>query len=102
MRSAGSCPHIDRERAGPALVRSAVAAVLALALTASGFGDGPAGGGTAPEARAVALLAREVPRWARENHCFSCHNNGDAARALYEASRLGLRVPADATAATTA
>lgn len=34
------------------------------------------------ELRARAFLAREVPRWNRENHCFSCHNNGDGARAL--------------------
>ena len=34
------------------------------------------------EARAIAYLAREVPRWRQENACYSCHNNGDAARAL--------------------
>src|SRR5262249_59376711 len=38
----------------------------------------------------------------RESRCCPCHNNGDAARALYEATRAGLRVPADALAATTA
>ncbi len=38
-----------------------------------------------PEARAVAYLAREVPAWAPKNRCFSCHNNGDAARALLAA-----------------
>ena len=26
-----------------------------------------------PEERAVAYLGREVPRWQRENHCYSCH-----------------------------
>jgi outer membrane protein assembly factor BamB len=41
------------------------------------------------EARAVAYLAREVPRWKAENDCYSCHNNGDAARALIVASRRG-------------
>jgi hypothetical protein len=46
-----------------------------------------------PEERAIAFLVREVPRWSRENRCFSCHNNGDAARALYHASRLGFAVP---------
>jgi hypothetical protein len=46
-----------------------------------------------PEERAIAFLAREVPRWSRENRCFSCHNNGDAARALYHAIRLGFAVP---------
>ncbi len=34
------------------------------------------------EARAIAYLAREVPRWRQEHACYSCHNNGDAARAL--------------------
>jgi hypothetical protein len=42
-----------------------------------------------PEGRAIAFLAREVPRWSRENRCFSCHNNGDAARALYDGLRRG-------------
>jgi hypothetical protein len=54
-----------------------------------------------PESRAVAFLTREVPRWSRENHCFSCHNNGDAARALYAAASAGYRLPADALADTT-
>ena len=34
------------------------------------------------ETRAIAYLAREVPLWRQENACYSCHNNGDAARAL--------------------
>jgi hypothetical protein len=38
--------------------------------------------GEPAEARAIAYLAREVPRWRQENACYSCHNNGDAARAL--------------------
>jgi Squalene-hopene cyclase C-terminal domain len=66
-----------------------------------GAGRGPVPDVPAPEVRAVGLLAVEVPRWSRENHCFSCHNNGDAARALYEASRAGLRVPGQAIAGTT-
>jgi hypothetical protein len=56
---------------------------------------------TTPEARALAYLAAEVPRWSAENHCYSCHNNGDAARALYTAKRLGRNVPASALADTT-
>src|SRR5262249_2299559 len=35
-------------------------------------------------------LAREVPQWPIKNKCFSCHNNGDAARALVAARRHGL------------
>jgi hypothetical protein len=43
-----------------------------------------------PERRAVDFLAREVPGWPVKNKCFSCHNNGDAARALFEARRRSL------------
>lgn len=53
-----------------------------------------------PESRALAFLAREVPRWSAENKCYSCHNNGDAARALYTAVRLSYPVPAKALADT--
>jgi hypothetical protein len=49
-----------------------------------------------PEDRALAYLGREVPRWSAENKCYSCHNNGDAARALYVAKRLAYTVPAKA------
>jgi squalene cyclase len=51
---------------------------------------------------ALAFLSREVPRWSRENHCYSCHNNGDAARALYLARQRGYAVPPEALADTTA
>jgi hypothetical protein len=44
---------------------------------------------SSPESRAVAFLAIEVPRWRREHPCYSCHNNGDAARALLTAARHG-------------
>ena len=54
-----------------------------------------------PEDRALAYLAREVPRWAGENKCYSCHNNGDAARALFMAVRIKHPVPAEALADTT-
>ena len=46
-----------------------------------------------PAERALVFLAGEVPRWSRENHCFSCHNNGDAARALYSGLRAGYSIP---------
>jgi hypothetical protein len=48
---------------------------------------------TTPEGRAVAFLAREVPQWSPKNKCFSCHNNGDAARALFLAKRLFIPFP---------
>lgn len=41
------------------------------------------------EARALVFLSHEVPLWHKEHRCYSCHNNGDAARALYVAHRLG-------------
>jgi glycerate kinase len=52
-----------------------------------------------PEARAVQFLAREVPAWARENRCYSCHNNGDGARALFVAASKGHSI-GDSTADT--
>ena len=55
-----------------------------------------------PEQRAIEYLSAEVPAWSRDNGCFSCHNNGDAARALYLAVQQRRQVPADALAATTA
>ena len=71
--------------------RAAAAAVLALAFVTGGAPPEPDGA----EAKALAYLAREVPRWAAENRCYSCHNNGDAARALYEARRLGRNAGGD-------
>ncbi|MGZ8920547.1 MAG: glycerate kinase [Limisphaerales bacterium] len=47
---------------------------------------------TPAESRAVAYLAREVPAWFRDNGCYSCHNNGDGARALFVASARGQNV----------
>ncbi len=55
-----------------------------------------------PKAKALAFLQREVPVWKQQNGCFSCHNNGDAARALYAAIRKGHRVPAEVLAETNA
>lgn len=54
-----------------------------------------------PERRAVAYLSREVPRWFAENRCYSCHNNGDAARALYAAAMAKYDVPKAALEDTT-
>jgi hypothetical protein len=48
--------------------------------------------GDGVEARAVAYLSAEVPRWRREHSCYSCHNNGDATRALIAAAVHGYRV----------
>jgi hypothetical protein len=66
------------------------AALLGSAAIAGGQGvRQPASATDSPEARAVRYLAEEVPRWRREHPCYSCHNNGDAARALLAAIRRG-------------
>jgi squalene cyclase len=54
-----------------------------------------------PEQKAVNYMLAEVPRWPKENTCFSCHNNGDGARTLYLANRLKYAVPATAHETTT-
>jgi hypothetical protein len=46
------------------------------------------------EDRAVAWLSAEVPKWHAENSCYSCHNNGDAVRALVQAAERGHDVAA--------
>lgn len=57
---------------------------------------------TTPEERAIAFLSEDVPRWPRENQCYSCHHNGDGARALMLAQRKGYRVDDAALADTRA
>jgi hypothetical protein len=63
-------------------LRALVPAALLAALSC-----GPVRDSLSAEARAVRFLAREVPQWPVKNKCFSCHNNGDAARALLIARR---------------
>lgn len=55
-----------------------------------------------PETKALSFLRRDVPAWKPNNGCFSCHNNGDAARALYAALRQGYAIPNDVLAETNA
>ena len=74
-------------RAGVAVVLAAMSAWVSMVAV-----DGQRQDGVRlpeEEARAVAFLTREVPRWKAENDCYSCHNNGDAARALIVASSRG-------------
>jgi hypothetical protein len=68
--------------AGAALV------LAAIAVPRAGFAAEDAQRAT-PEKRAVAWLVGEVPRWSQENGCYSCHNNGDATRALLSALTAG-------------
>lgn len=53
-----------------------------------------------PTEKAVRFLSREVPRWRAEHDCYSCHNNGDAARALYLALEKNYTVPDEALRTT--
>src|SRR5262245_8656444 len=62
-------------------------AISAAGATASG--QQPQSASNTSIARAVAYLTVEVPRWRREHPCYSCHNNGDAVRALIAASTRG-------------
>lgn len=78
-----------------------MAASIVLSIILAQAGALTAGETASPEDRAWSFLGREVPRWSAKNKCYSCHNNGDAARALYAAIRLGYSVPATATADTT-
>jgi hypothetical protein len=63
--------------------------VVALAATTTARAQAPA---PSVVERAVTYLAAEVPRWRQEHPCYSCHNNGDAARALVTAAGLGHQV----------
>ena len=49
----------------------------------------PPDGHDAAIKRSVAFLTKEVPKWHAEHPCYSCHNNGDATRALIVASMRG-------------
>lgn len=55
-----------------------------------------------PTERALAYLSTEVPKWRGDNGCFSCHNNGDGARALYNARKAGRQVQPSVLAETNA
>jgi hypothetical protein len=78
----------------------AVAAMMALSVSACSARRGAVFDVSAPELRAVEYLAHEVPSWPKENGCFSCHNSGDGARSLFAARQRGVAVPEAALAAT--
>ena len=68
-------------------------AAAAGSLTAAvGQQPAPAPDANTAAARAVAYLREEVPRWRSEHPCYSCHNNGDATRALIAASSRGFAI----------
>lgn len=103
-RMVGQRTPIKTMQINAMIIHLVIASLLPLALAFAGC----AGRGThtevalSAETRAVAFLVREVPAWSRGNGCFSCHNNGDAARALYAAKRDGFTLPPAALADTTA
>jgi hypothetical protein len=66
-------------------MRLIVAASLVFVAMAAGLPAQP----PSAEARAVSYLTVEVPTWRREHPCYSCHNNGDAVRALLAAAGKG-------------
>lgn len=49
---------------------------------------------------ALDFLEKQVSSWPAENGCFSCHNNADAALALFKAKRFGWDVDSDSTSST--
>ena len=63
--------------------------MVSVALLTAVIPDQPQADARAAAARTVAYLRTEVPRWRREHPCYSCHNNGDATRALLAASARG-------------
>jgi hypothetical protein len=78
-----------------------MAAMRTLLLTLAFLVAGPADAEPpAAERRAIDHLAREVPGWPAEEKCFSCHNSGVAASALFTAVRRGYKVPDKALAET--
>lgn len=75
-------------------------AILAGLLLAAGFLSGCVAVRRPPDPvgealdRGLRFLEREVPAWHTENGCYSCHNNGDAARALFALGAREARRPA--------
>lgn len=49
---------------------------------------------------ALDFLEEQVSSWPKENGCFSCHNNSDAAQALFRAKQFGWGVEAGSMAST--
>lgn len=60
-----------------------LAALILFTSQASGASDA-----ASAAKKALDYLAIEVPKWKTQNGCYSCHNNGDAARALMAGNRL--------------
>lgn len=75
------------------VARALVVAAFAAATTAAAA-SAQSAGSDAAIARGVKYLSVEVPKWRAGHRCYSCHNNGDAARALLVASAKGFEIGA--------
>ena len=72
------------------LLTSVFAALLvSVAVLAQANKDAAANPHASAIAKGVDYLKVEVPKWKAEHPCYSCHNNGDATRALLVASAKG-------------
>jgi hypothetical protein len=80
------------------LVFTSVAVVLSVSigvafqLTKDATALDKANPNTAAIAKGVDYLKVEVPKWRVEHPCYSCHNNGDATRALLVAASKGFDI----------
>jgi hypothetical protein len=81
------------------LTRAMLTAVLAFLIVSVGLAS-QAQKGASPDPHAAAIakgvdyLKVEVPKWKAEHPCYSCHNNGDATRALLVAGAKGYDIGA--------
>jgi hypothetical protein len=69
--------------------RGLLGCAVALLLTATVTNTQTPDPAAAAIGRGVAFLRVEVPKWRKEHPCYSCHNNGDATRALLVAGARG-------------
>ena len=81
------------------LLLTAASAILGIAIVNAQAAMGPTAiDKTQPNAVAIAkgvdYLKVEVPKWKAEHPCYSCHNNGDATRALLVAASKGYDIGA--------
>lgn len=66
--------------------------VTTIGIAAQSAPAAPPADTTAAIAKGVTYLRAEVPKWKAEHPCYSCHNNGDATRALLVAQSKGFDI----------
>jgi hypothetical protein len=94
-----------RRRVAPSVFIVALAVVGGASFASNVAAQSPPAAGEGANAevairRGLDFLAVDVPNWPREHQCFSCHNNGDAARALLVAGRMGRQTPDESLTST--